>query len=358
MALGYYYTVPETKHNMTIIGYGNNRIEMAADSGRFVGNWKPAGSGNYTLPVATTSQLGGVIQGYGLSVDGTGRLGAIPYTKYYVDPANGNDSNDGKTTSTAFKTLSKLLTYGVMPTYGINIVEFVGTNPTFTENLNVQRYNHIEFIISGKLTVNQLYFSDCGYICVNGHVETVTDGPFLVQNTNSVFLKGNCTIAAYITFKNTKVHIKGLFTIKSTGSTVENCELLTSSVPRGAIGSLGGYKCTVLDPFASPRTEWVTGETYRGVPVYAQSFDQDLSTSGGGSGTGAPLGVTINQLVSLDWTVNTNTAFQYSQNYYAGSTDYLRVVVNKTTGYIMVYFGADFVAGDLKDFTGIIKYTK
>jgi hypothetical protein len=40
MALGYYYTVPETKHNMTIIGYGSNRIEMAADSGRFVGYWK------------------------------------------------------------------------------------------------------------------------------------------------------------------------------------------------------------------------------------------------------------------------------------------------------------------------------
>ena len=40
MAIGYYYTVPQENNNMTIIGYGGNRIEMDADSGLFVGNWK------------------------------------------------------------------------------------------------------------------------------------------------------------------------------------------------------------------------------------------------------------------------------------------------------------------------------
>jgi hypothetical protein len=39
MALGYHYTIPENKRNVTVIGYGSNRIEMSADSGRFIGNW-------------------------------------------------------------------------------------------------------------------------------------------------------------------------------------------------------------------------------------------------------------------------------------------------------------------------------
>lgn len=58
MALGYYYTVPEGKHNMTIIGYGGNRIEMAADSGRFVGNWKLGGSGSGGITTETDPTVG------------------------------------------------------------------------------------------------------------------------------------------------------------------------------------------------------------------------------------------------------------------------------------------------------------
>jgi hypothetical protein len=76
MALGYYYTVPETKHNMTIIGYGNNRIEMAADSGRFVGNWKLGGGGSYTLPAATSATLGGVKSGSRVTIATDGTISA------------------------------------------------------------------------------------------------------------------------------------------------------------------------------------------------------------------------------------------------------------------------------------------
>ena len=60
MAFGYYYTVPSNKNNNVIIGYGDNRIEMDADSGRFVGNWKlgtgsGSGGGGITTNAVTLS---------------------------------------------------------------------------------------------------------------------------------------------------------------------------------------------------------------------------------------------------------------------------------------------------------------
>jgi len=155
------------------------------------------------------------ISSFGIPVMGAGGIPATPGTVYFVDYTNGSDGNNGKSTTKAFKTVSKAYTSAT--TDKDDVICLIGSaTHVLTEMLSVTK-NRIHFI--GMDGTNGRYFGQNAKISL-----TATTGATNIGTIQNTGVRNSFT---NIKFVNASTVAEGIYCVVEAGeyTVYDRCEI-------------------------------------------------------------------------------------------------------------------------------------